>query len=309
MADAGEGQSDGRGASRPKGRWRGVVLVGLLLNALYILAYLATGIDLYLPTLLILGVFLVPVAFVVYLVDRLPQDVIPLSVLAWCAFWSGIIAPLIAGPALTGADLAFGATLGWLGIGLIEESIKLVVPLWFYFRGRYRSEAAGLLIGVSAGLGFAVMESMGYGLRAVLEAEDDIIGPLEASLLVRALLSPAGHIAWTGIICAVLWRERERAGRATFNLKVLATFVVVILLHDLWDLGIFVGEGGPEELGLVTSSEVADLAGVGTLIAAILSLVLFFYRLREARRALAASASEVLSGGPSAPTEGRPKTK
>ncbi len=305
MADAVEEQRAERGASQPKKRWWRVFLVGLLLNVLYILAYLATGIDVFLPTILVLGVFLVPVTFVVYLVDRFPLDVIALSVLAWCAFWGAMVAPLTAGLALTWADLALGATVGWLVIGLIEEGVKLIVPLWFYFRGRYRSEAAGLLIGVSAGLGFAVVESMGYGLVAALEAEDDIIGPLEVNLLQRALLSPAGHIAWTAIICAVLWRERERAGHATFNLKVLATFVVVILLHDLWDLGRFVTGEGPEELGLVMSSEVAGLATLGalvvTLIIAIISLVLFFYRLREARRALAASAPGDTPAAPSAP--------
>jgi hypothetical protein len=82
------------------------------------------------------------------------------------------------------------------------------------------------------------------------------------------------------------------------------------LLHDLFDLGAFFVEGyPPEELGLVMSSEVAGIAYWGGLavlliIAIIVSLVLFFYRLREARRALAASdASDLgdVAGTPSAP--------
>ncbi len=74
--------------------------------------------------------------------------------------------------------------------------------MWFYFRGRYRSEAAGLLIDVAAGLGFAVNESMGYGLAAVLEAEDDIIGSLETNLLVRAALACRPHrLDWDHLRC------------------------------------------------------------------------------------------------------------
>jgi protease PrsW len=308
LADtAGEKRAE-QGALQPAKRWWRVFLVGLLLNVLYVLVYLVTDSNNLLPTILILGAFLVPVTFVIYLAERIPPHVIPLSVLAWCAFWGSMFAPPIALLVLSRINL-LGATIGWLAVGPVEQSAKLVVPLLFYFLGRYRSEAAGLLIGVSAGMGFAVVESMGNGLNDVLAAEDNIIGPLELDLLERALLSPAGHIAWTGIICAVLWRERERAGHVTFNLKVLATFVVVILLHDLFDLGAFFVEGEPpEELGLVMSSEVAGIAYWGGLavflIIAIVSLVLFFYRLREARRALAASdASDLgdVAGTPSAP--------
>lgn len=49
-------------------------------------------------------------------------------------------------------------------------------------------------------------------------------------------ISPAGHAAWTGLVCAVLWREREKAGRAVLNWQVLGAFLTAVLLHALWDI-------------------------------------------------------------------------
>ena len=45
------------------------------------------------------------------------------------------------------------------------------------------------------------------------------------------MLSPAGHAAWTGLICAALWRARARG---TWAIVPLA-FVVAVALHALWD--------------------------------------------------------------------------
>ena len=47
-----------------------------------------------------------------------------------------------------------------LAVGLIEESVKLAVPLWLFLRRRFPAPADGMLAGVAAGTGFAVLESM-----------------------------------------------------------------------------------------------------------------------------------------------------
>jgi protease PrsW len=61
--------------------------------------------------------------------------------------------------------------------------------------------------------------------------------------LVRGLTSPAGHMAWTGLVCAVLWRERLKAGHATFNWRVGGAYATAVVLHALWDT--FAGIGTP----------------------------------------------------------------
>lgn len=77
-----------------------------------------------------------------------------------------------------------------LGVGLIEEGAKLI----FYFLGRYRSEAAGIVLGISTAAGFAALETMGYGFILLLLSRGDI-GLLDEVLLVRGLTLPAGHMA------------------------------------------------------------------------------------------------------------------
>lgn len=46
---------------------------------------------------------------------------------------------------------------------------------------------------------------MGYAF-VVLIASKGNIGAVEQTLLLRGLLSPAGHMAWTGLVCAAIWQ-------------------------------------------------------------------------------------------------------
>jgi RsiW-degrading membrane proteinase PrsW (M82 family) len=97
-------------------------------------------------------------------------------------------------------------------IGLIEETAKLIVPLIFYFVGRYRSEAAGIVLGVATAAGFAGLETMGYGFVSLLSSKGNL-GVLDEVLLVRGLTSPAGHMAWTGLVCCPVERETQGGAR------------------------------------------------------------------------------------------------
>lgn len=113
-------------------------------------------------------------------------------------------------------------------------SWKQGCPLFFCFLGRYRSEAAGIILSVAAAMGFAALETMGYGFVTLLQSRGNL-AVLDEVLLVRGLFSPAGHAAWTGLICAALWRERLRAGSRVINGKVISAFVSAFVLHALWD--------------------------------------------------------------------------
>ena len=44
---------------------------------------------------------------------------------------------------------------------------------------------------------------MGYGFSALLASGS--LAEVEQTLLLRALLSPAGHVAWTGLTVAARW--------------------------------------------------------------------------------------------------------
>jgi RsiW-degrading membrane proteinase PrsW (M82 family) len=118
-------------------------------------------------------------------------------------------------------------------VGLIEESAKLLVPLALLLLTGYRSAADGLVIGVTVGMGFAVLETMGYGFVTLLLSKGNI-GAVEQLLFLRGVLAPAAHLAWTGLSCAALHRAWS-SGRPRAVLAFVGMFVLVVVLHGLWD--------------------------------------------------------------------------
>jgi protease PrsW len=173
------------------------------------------------------------VTFVVYLFERLREQPVILPALA-VAFAAGGSLGVAAASVLEYQTLIDLGTLPMLAVGLIEESVKLLVPVWLLARGRFRAPAHGLLIGVTAGMGFAALETMGYGLVALI-ASSGRIGPAEEVLLLRGLLSPVGHAAWTGLVCAALWRAYSAPRGVRRWRAPAAAFAVAVALHALWD--------------------------------------------------------------------------
>jgi RsiW-degrading membrane proteinase PrsW (M82 family) len=207
--------------------WVQILLGGLALWAILDWATLESRNINLVPSLLLLGAALGPVTFVVYVHERV-RDV----------SWPSLLQCFVVGGALgvAAASVAEYRTIVELGalptsaIGLIEETCKLIVPVTIFFAARHRREADGLLFGVASGMGFAAFESMGYGLTALLSSGGHI-GTVEEVLFTRTVLSPAGHAAWTGIICAALWRARERGTWA----MVPVAYIVAVALHARWD--------------------------------------------------------------------------
>lgn len=253
--------------------WLQIFLGGLLLLYLLQRVLLSTQDPVFIPSVMLIGAFLVPVAFVSYLYEGLPDWDVPLSALAACFVWGGVTGTVVAGALEFRVLLSLGAS-SLVGIGFIEEGAKLIFPLIFYFLGRYRSEADGIILGVATAMGFAALETMGYSFIAFLDSGGDLL-TLDDVLIVRGLLSPAGHAAWTGIVCAVLFRERLRAGRGVLNGRIVGAFLVAVVLHVLWDF--FNSLGGMAIIDLVSN--------LLSLLVAIVSLTLLIRRVREARRA------------------------
>jgi protease PrsW len=182
------------------------------------------------PSLIVLGASLGPVVFVLYVYERAPE--VPSPVLLIC-FLAGGVLGVTAASVLEYRTLLELRALPTIAIGLIEESCKLVVPLALFFAGRYRREADGLLFGVAAGMGFAAFETMGYGLTALLLSHGRI-DDVERLLFARGVLAPAGHAAWTGLICATLWHARAYPSTIS-RAAVPIAFLTAVTLHALWD--------------------------------------------------------------------------
>jgi len=253
--------------------WFQIFVGGLILLFLVEWVLATTHNPNYIPSVIVLGAFLVPVAFVSYLYERLQNWGVTLRPVVLCFLWGGVLGTVVAGF----LEYQVAVTLGFLpkiGISLIEEFAKLIVPLLFYFLGRYRSEAAGIVLGVASGMGFAAYETMGYGFVSPLQSRGNLVF-VDWVLLLRGLTSPAGHASWTGLVCAVLWRERLKAGHAVLNWSVAAAFLTAVILHSLWDI-----------LASIESSSVVEFAVVGllSLLVALISLTLLIRRVREVRQ-------------------------
>jgi RsiW-degrading membrane proteinase PrsW (M82 family) len=135
-------------------------------------------------------------------------------------------------------------------VGLIEEMAKLLVPaaMLLTFR-RNRRPADGLLLGVAAGAGFAILETMGYALVALVESNGNL-SLVNGLLLDRGLLSPAAHMAWTGLAGAALWRAATEHWRFRAIVRFVVVFMIVVALHAAWDST----GGGWAHIGLAVAS-------------------------------------------------------
>ncbi|MDO8567700.1 MAG: PrsW family intramembrane metalloprotease [Dehalococcoidales bacterium] len=252
--------------------WFLVLVSGLVLLVAADWALVATSNPNYLPTVILIGAFLVPVTFVVYTYGRVPIGEIPFPSVAVIFVWGGVLGSVVAGylEYQTARNLP---VLMIVGVGLIEESAKLVLPVIYFFRNRYCPEGDGILFGVAAGMGFAALETMGYALVAMMGSQGSV-NALHQTLIIRGLLSPAGHAAWTGIVCGVLWRERARLGHASLGWPVIGAFLLVVFLHSLWDvMGSVSSVLGPKFAAL----DFVNLAAIGGV-----SLWLLIRRMHEA---------------------------
>lgn len=215
-------------------RWLQLLVGGLILLALTAQALAVTGNPNFLPTIMLLGAFIVPIAFVTYFYEHVRDRDISQPLLTLCFVVGGVIGLITAG-VIEFATLRTMSVPTIFGIAVIEESAKLLFPIGMFLSWKYRHEADGLLFGVAAGMGFAALETMGYSMVTLVQSNGDVSALFQV-MLVRGLLSPAGHAAWTGFTCAVLWRERARSGRITVNFAVAGAFVLTILLHALWNI-------------------------------------------------------------------------
>jgi RsiW-degrading membrane proteinase PrsW (M82 family) len=186
----------------------------------------------FVPSLILLGSIVVPTTVLVFAASGGRRIVAPTSMVVFTAIAGGVIGTVAAGVLEYDTLHQLGA-LPMLLVGLIEEGAKLIVPLVLVVLVRRPDPRAGVTIGIASGMGFATLETMGYGFTALLS--NGSLAAVEQTLLLRALLSPAGHVAWTGLTVAAIWLipSATRKGRAV--LLALAAFVAAVLLHAAWD--------------------------------------------------------------------------
>jgi protease PrsW len=212
--------------------WLWVLVAGVVSYLLVLRTLVATQNLNFVPSLILLGSIVVPASVLVFAASSGRQVIVPSSLIALVAVLGGVIGTVAAGTLEYDALHRLGA-LPMLAVGLIEEGAKLIVPLLVLLVTRHRSPRAGVIIGVASGMGFATLETMGYGFSALLSSGKLVA--VEQTLLLRALLSPAGHVAWTGLTAAALWAVASSARKGRAVLRLVGVFVAAVLLHAAWD--------------------------------------------------------------------------
>lgn len=217
---------------RGGGRWREILAAGTTLWLVSLVVTLLTANTNLVPTLILLGSFLVPVTFVAWSFGRWRDEHVTAELIMSCFIVGGVLGVLAA--AVLETYLLEPSPWLFLGVGLIEEAAKVgaLVVVTRHLQRRHARD--GFVLGAAVGFGFAAFESAGYAFNALLTVQGLSLTALVETELVRGLLTPFGHGLWTAIIGGILFRE-ARDDRFRFDRAVLLTYLWVSVLHALWD--------------------------------------------------------------------------
>jgi RsiW-degrading membrane proteinase PrsW (M82 family) len=217
-------------------RWWAVFLIGIGLWAATVgVAFLTTNIIL-LPTIVLLGSFLVPVTAVVWYLDNDPSPALsPRRILA--AFIIAGVVGVLAASVLE--YFIVGGVLANLEVGIIEELVKGVLILFVAWGITTFHTRDGMVLGAAVGFGFAALESSGYALVSLFVVHGNklflSIASVVATELIRGILAPFGHGMWSSILGGVIFAAAARRGHLRLSWSVLGAFLLVAILHAAFD--------------------------------------------------------------------------
>jgi len=267
-------------AGRPPGRTPVAYIVGIAVTTAC--AIVALGIDVAqsfavgagaAPFAISLPLALLPVPLLVALVlwmDRLEPE--PRSALAFAFGWGAGIAALTA-LIINTADLeyvtmpALGATTGeyvaaTFGAPIVEETLKGLVLIGLLWRRRTELDGPtdGVIYATMVGLGFAMIENVGYYINALVSPERGGIELLGYTFVLRGLVSPLLHPIFTSMtgLGVAYAASRRRGGYWAVALGLLTAMI----LHGTWNgLSLF-GAAGLAAGYLIMGAVLTGLIGV-----------------------------------------------
>jgi RsiW-degrading membrane proteinase PrsW (M82 family) len=198
------------------------------------------------PFAIALPLALLPVPLLVVLVlwmDRLEPE--PRGNLAFAFGWGAGIAALTALIVNT-ADLeyvtmpALGATTGeyvaaTFGAPVVEETLKGLVLIGLLWRRRaeFDGPTDGVIYAAMVGLGFAMIENVGYYINALVSPERGGIALLGYTFVLRGLVSPLLHPIFTSMTGLGVAYAAGRRGGAPW--AVALGLLAAMILHGTWN--------------------------------------------------------------------------
>jgi len=193
----------------------------------------------FLPAMIMLGAFAVPVAILIFFFEINLFKNIPFYKVMKYFVLGGALSLLLA---ILYFDIITVGELDYMGalmVGLIEESAKAVIVSLFLFKSKKSNYILnGLLIGAAVGAGFAAFETAGYILRYGLSSGDAAMLQI---IKLRGFLAPGGHVAWAAIEGAALMYVKgfEKLDKKHLNDKrFLLVCLISVVEHGIWDMPI-----------------------------------------------------------------------
>jgi hypothetical protein len=200
---------------RDRREWLEVFLGGLLLWVVSVAVTFWTGNANLVPTVILLGSFLVPVTFVAFAFERHADQVLTTQRI-FIAFLYGGVLGVLGASILEAEFLKQPSGLTYVGVGLIEEAVKLAALWVVAVRLPRYTMRDGIVLGATVGLGFAALESAGYAFTALFTMQGLSLQNLVETQVLRGVLTPGRAWAvdgdpWRG---AVSCRRRRRPAAA-----------------------------------------------------------------------------------------------
>ena len=213
----------------------------------FIIAYIPTRIGYinygnlnFLPAMIMLGAFAVPVTILIFFYEiNLFRNIPVYKVIKY--FILGGALSLILAILFFSLDINTDISTysGALMVGLIEEVAKAAIVAFFLFKSKNSNYILnGLLIGAAVGAGFAAFETAGYILRYGLAGGDAV---MLQTIKIRGFLAPGGHVAWAAIEGAALMYVKgfEKLDKKHLNDKrFLLICLISVVEHGIWDMPI-----------------------------------------------------------------------
>ncbi|MFY1670879.1 PrsW family intramembrane metalloprotease [Plantactinospora sp. WMMB334] len=281
----------------PRRQWLRIFVVGLALWLATVAVIFLTGNPTLLPTLVLLGSFLVPVTFVAWAFQRRDTGEVTVSGV-FGTFLAGGVLGILASAVLE-SYLLRPSVLLFLSVGLIEEAAKLAALALLTRRMRLKSVRDGMILGAAVGFGFSALESAGYAFIALFTVQGLSVVQVVQTEILRGLVAPVGHGLWTAILGGVLFAPSGR-DHFVIGIRLIYAYLGVSVLHALWDAMhaiafyltlLFTGSRGllnPDgSLGRPTPAQAVlmpVLEGLGLALVAVLGLVWLTALWRSARR-------------------------
>ena len=191
-----------------------------------------------LPGLIFIGAVAVPMSLVIFFMEvNAPRNISFLETIK--IFFVGGAASILVSLTLFSVVSAGTGYAGAIITGIIEETGKAIIIAWFVNDVKHKKFLlAGMLIGSAVGAGFAAFETAGYILGYGMSGGKDLMFDV---LILRAILTPGGHVIWGAILGGTLMLVKKDALLSSahlFDKRFISFYILCVAMHSIWDMPI-----------------------------------------------------------------------